>query len=161
MKKVAELQRFLRSLGEVLEPNAGSVAKELRNVCDKLGIFAEMSLTEFGKFLERAEDLYRNGPKPTRPSGSSRTKAPSDPDRVPKAVEALKAFLQICADPSITQDEMIARVVGATEGFSVPELKEVAKGIGISKIPSKKTDVEEAIRHRFRTVKGMVERSQV
>ena len=89
---VADLQKFLRNLAEVLEPNGGkAVAGELDYVCEKLEGFKDQKIKAFGDFLVKADE-YSRGVFQPKAKPVRAPKAAKDPERLKKAIAPFKKF---------------------------------------------------------------------
>jgi hypothetical protein len=162
---VGTLDTFLRRLADVMEAADGKAAgiREVRVLADRLAPFGGLSLAAFGDFLVKAEAYSRGDLAAvfgTKKATARQPKAAADPDRVPAAVERLKALYGRALDASFTPDAVRA-AVQAIKGFAKPEVDQVAAGCGFHQKFKTKAAVLDALEKWILDRKGTFERAQV
>jgi hypothetical protein len=135
---VADLQRFLSSLGEALRAaEARKVAGELADLCSRMEPLRDRTLTEFASLVQQAAGIAREQPgKPNR--------AVKDPDRVQRAASRVRQLYDQALDPMF-DSEAVKAEVGKLASLTGSELEEVAKAVGVVRKFRKKEETVKAI----------------
>ena len=161
---VAELQKCLRSLGEIItSAGAKSTAVgELELVRAKLDIFREQNLKDFADFLERAEAYWRGGQIPMRKPAASRPtagKAQGAQETARNAALRIRDFYARATDPAVTR-ELVEATVRALNPLKKNELLDLAVQMEISQKLKTKADILKALERKILDRKGAFLRVQ-
>lgn len=153
--KVAELQKFLLSTGEVmLASGAGKVGEELSELAGALEHYKEHTLLGLRDVLNSA----REGGAPAQPRGR-RGAAPPDAAKIEAALAQLRQLHSRALDPSLTR-EAIEGAVRPFEGrMSGAELDELARRFGVNKKQPSKAKTVKAIVDRIAGERGSFDRA--
>lgn len=161
---VAELQKCLRSFGEILS-SAGAKSPavgELDLVRAKLEIFREQSLKDFADFLERAEAYWRSGEipikkVPTRRSSSGKAQGSQMAAR--DAALRVRDLYARATDSAVTR-EIVEATVQALNPLTKNELIDLAVQIEITQKLKTKSDILKALERKILDRKGAFVRVQ-
>jgi hypothetical protein len=165
--KVADLQLFLRQIGPFAKA-AGASDKafaELERAGQCLEPFREQSLADFSDFVAKTAEHYaRTGEfaqivKPAK--GRATTRAPKAPKiSLTDAAATFQGLYDRATDPTLEYG-MIDVEIDKFTSFTVAQLKELAKSVGIT-LAGKATKplILEAFKSRIKERKGSHERNQ-
>ncbi len=148
---VAELQKFLRSLSEVLQAaDEKKVSKELQGLCTNLEPLKEYGLEQFSNLLLKAAGIAQAEPVGKKSTGAKTVKREltypkNDPDRVSKAKARLEELDDKALDPTFNRDEVKTELIQLGEEFTVPDLKTIAAVVGVVLKKALKPDLVNAI----------------
>jgi hypothetical protein len=161
---VAELQKCLRSFGEILGSTGAksTVVGELELVRAKLEIFREQNLKDFADFLERAEAYWRGGEIPMKkasPGRSSSGKGQGSQEAARNAALRIRDFYARATDPAVTR-ELVEATVQALNPLKKDDLLDLAAQMEISQKLKTKADILKALERKILDRKGAFLRVQ-
>ncbi len=154
--KVAELQKLLLSVGEVLQVSgASAVGREMAELAGALEHYKEKTLLGLRDLLVKASEAG------TAPAATSRRKAGGAPDeaKIQAALSKLQAMLARALDPALTFKVVEGTVKPMEKELSGEEWTETAKRFGLPKKQSKPMTTQ-AIIDRIIGQKGAYVRGQ-
>ncbi|WP_439621478.1 hypothetical protein [Gemmata sp.] len=161
---VADLQKYLRGLADVIGAATKNPAKDLLDVAERLSPFAHHEFTAFAEFLKLAEEyrtsgkLPEPGKKPAKPRVAKAPAAPKPAKAQPADVVALVAALQTRAlsEPTLTREAVEVEVKGFEKRLSAAQWHEVAKSLGYAQKPKNVGDaIKTAVGHVFARRSGL------
>lgn len=160
---VANLQKLLNNHADFLA-DAGAAAKivnDFRAVAGGLSPFADMKLDELFSLLTQANEYRVTGVLPVKASKKP-AKAPSASaeEKINIAVTSLREWFDRATTHDFTFDAL-DEVLAPIAKLTVPQLKEVARGIEIANVPTKKADIVAALRGKIEERREMHLRSFV
>lgn len=161
--KVVELQRFLGNIVPFAKAAGASekAAAELDRALQCLEPFKDKSLSDFGDFLQRADEFDRTGKLtlPTR-NGNGKPRAPKAGSlSVDDAVQIYKDLLARATDPALTYPDIEAALKSIGK-MTIPNLLEVATKVDVP-VPAKpKPEIMAALTRRITELKASAERMQ-
>lgn len=161
--KVADLQKYLRALAEAVSAAKGLTAKDLADVANQLGPFANLSVADFAQFLQLAWE-YKTTGKIAEPQyskggrGGVVSKAAKGSMSPADAVGRVKALYDRATDPAMTR-EYVECEVRTLASLTKAQLDSVAAGSGFAQKFKKKDDVLRALVGYVLGRKGAVERA--
>jgi hypothetical protein len=152
--KVAEFQKFLVSMGEVMASSgAAGVGKELKELSAALDHYKDKTLLGLRDVLNKARQEKATG------GGRRPSAAGPDEAKIQSALGKLQQLLARALDPALKREAVEAAVKPLANDLTAPELTEVAKRFGLPQKQSKPKTVE-AIINRIAGQKGAYARAQ-
>ena len=149
---VSQLASLLEHLAAGLQPVvAGTVTADLLALRQAMAPFAGQKVQDFTKFLAQCEEYKRTGVVSGKGGGratSKAGKAPPDPDRVPKAVAAVRAaFDEI--DRGTMTEQRVEQVLAPLNALSAADLAAAMGQLGFVGKPKSKADGIKRVRQRL------------
>jgi hypothetical protein len=156
--KVAELQKFILSMGEVMQASgASSVGKELAELAGALDYYKDKTLLGLRDVLNKGRD---NAEGATVGGRRPRTEAKPDEAKIEAALQQLRTLQARALDPALNREAIETVVRPFEKQMSGEELNEVARRFGIAKKQGSKGKTVAAIIERIAGQKGVYARGQ-
>jgi hypothetical protein len=151
--KVSELACLLDSLLLGLEKIKGTAAatKDLRIFETALGFFSDRNIPEFVNFLQQCEEYSRTGVVSGKKPRAAAKKT-TDPDQVPKAINAVRTMLTEMNQGLVDEQRIEATLIPfQSRGYTVEQLDQILAGLDLKGKAKSKKDAVEKIRQLLRT----------
>lgn len=158
---VADLDQFLKSLGEFLAANQGKrLAADFEEFRLALQAFRDLTLSEFAIVLgakadRRGSPPPKSAPKATKP----RLKSAQDCAEVQGAVALLERLFESCVNESCSYSDIDAAVQQLASEFDCRGLKAIAQGFGIRSGLKSKEDARKRIEEKIKDRKVQFDRA--
>jgi hypothetical protein len=158
--KVAELQSFIRSLGQALAASgAKQVSADLERACSGLEPFRELPVAQFADFLAQAETYARTGVVAADAKSKGRSKG-VDREKVKGAAQRILALYERASDVELQYSAIESEIKSLDGRMSKDEVLELAREIGIVGTLKTKKDALERIKRKVAERKQSFERVQ-
>jgi hypothetical protein len=147
--KVQELQQFLRSLAQPLEAAGGKrIGDDLVKAAEGLEPFKEKTISDFCNFLSRVgEHFVQHGELPR--AGRKRSEKAGDEQKIREATQRVMALYDRAQDTGLSGDA-VRQEMEQLNGLTLPELKQVAQELNITKSFRTKQDALDEIEGKIR-----------
>ena len=147
--KVSQLATLLDALTDGLQGILGVAhAADVKKFRAAMQPFADEPVAAFTAFLGQCEEYRRTGIVTGKPAARPRAasaKPPADPNRIPKAIEAVKTLLDQSAHGGVTQ-QRIDEALTPFNAYLKSDLDQIAAGLTIAGKPKSKPDAIKKIR---------------
>jgi len=156
---VTSLQTLLRNQATFLA-EAGAAAKlvgDFQNVALGLEPFTALKLEELFALLRQADEYRTTGILPVK-AGRAKAAKPSPAAAIEAATQTLRQLYEQSIEPAFVL-ESVDEALKTVGKLTIPQLKDVARGLEIASVPTKKADIIAALGRKIKDRREMHHRT--
>jgi len=128
--RVDQLQKLLDHWCDGIEVINSAVTKDVRIMTEAMRPFADRQVADFAKFLAQCEEYQRTGVVSAAGRKASTPKKASDPDKLPRLVEAIRSAIP-------TGDGRLSQLLQDVNKLTQGEIHQLLPEFGIAGKPKK------------------------